>query len=102
MIRLPPRSPLFPYTTLFRSSLAVGDRAGAAAELPEGLGDLPGQEPGQRPGDEERGQPGERPSALHRVHLRVHGGRVGRTHYPNPVTVTHPMATMAWKVESAR
>src|SRR5262249_61809596 len=27
----PPRSPLFPYTTLFRSSLAAGPSAGAAA-----------------------------------------------------------------------
>src|SRR3712207_7335698 len=36
MIRRPPRSTLFPYTTLFRSDLAVrgvGDRDGVAAQL---------------------------------------------------------------------
>src|SRR5256885_11491144 len=31
MIRRPPRSTLFPYTTLFRSADARGDRGGAAA-----------------------------------------------------------------------
>src|SRR2546429_3112329 len=30
MIRRPPRSTLFPYTTLFRSSAAAGDRVGLA------------------------------------------------------------------------
>src|SRR2546423_4919493 len=30
MIRRPPRSTLFPYTTLFRSVVAPGERAGAA------------------------------------------------------------------------
>src|SRR5262249_59743504 len=33
MIRRPPRSPLFPYTTLFRSRLAARDSLGAAARL---------------------------------------------------------------------
>src|SRR3989442_6646780 len=39
MIRRPPRSTLFPYTTLFRSHLAAGERAG---HLLEALGE-PGE-----------------------------------------------------------
>src|SRR5438067_8334469 len=35
MIRRPPRSTLFPYTTLFRSQDAVSDAAGAVGELHE-------------------------------------------------------------------
>src|SRR5438034_5512723 len=31
MIRPPPRSPLFPYTTLFRSAVAVDDTAAASS-----------------------------------------------------------------------
>src|SRR3712207_8373869 len=34
MIRRPPRSTLFPYTTLFRSSLAAAKAAAEAAALP--------------------------------------------------------------------
>src|SRR3712207_8455597 len=34
MIRRPPRSPLFPYTTLFRSALYRAEWAGAQAEKP--------------------------------------------------------------------
>src|SRR2546427_9535954 len=34
MIRRPPRSTLFPYTTLFRSESAVGDRAGVRDREP--------------------------------------------------------------------
>src|SRR2546426_2762117 len=33
MIRRPPRSTLFPYTTLFRSPGALGDRRGARPQL---------------------------------------------------------------------
>src|SRR5438034_2121979 len=33
MLRLPPTSTLFPYTTLFRSGLACGDRSGVTEEL---------------------------------------------------------------------
>src|SRR5256885_2887819 len=43
MIRRPPRSTLFPYTTLFRSS--VGARRGAAARLPEPRADGPSEQP---------------------------------------------------------
>src|SRR5256885_12701480 len=33
MIRRPPRSTLFPYTTLFRSSMAVGEYVSMAAQV---------------------------------------------------------------------
>src|SRR3989440_454369 len=56
MIRRPPRSPLFPYTTLFRS--AQGAQAGAGDRLPDrdrpdrgGRGDAPRGLLGQRRGD---------------------------------------------------
>src|SRR2546430_3416385 len=58
MIRRPPRSTLFPYTTLFRSDLLVqpeepvGDgEHGVVADLP--LGVLPDQEGGGLPRSEE-------------------------------------------------
>src|SRR5437868_9137736 len=38
MIRCPPRSPLFPYTTLFRSGLAVAISRHQAADLAEADG----------------------------------------------------------------
>src|SRR2546422_4986651 len=34
MIRRPPRSTLFPYTTLFRSGVVIGQRGGAVAASP--------------------------------------------------------------------
>src|SRR3712207_7752829 len=43
MIRRPPRSTLFPYTTLFRSSLAVGEQ-GAQRVWPQGPGGQPAQD----------------------------------------------------------
>src|SRR5438876_4973409 len=38
MIRLPPSSTLFPYTTLFRSGRRRGGALGLAARAPEGVG----------------------------------------------------------------
>src|SRR2546425_5056542 len=46
MIRRPPRSTLFPYTTLFRSFLLLSDRGGGVRELygvDKTLGFLPGR-----------------------------------------------------------
>src|SRR2546427_5553372 len=37
MIRRPPRSTLFPYTTLFRSAQGAGTRHGETGALPAGL-----------------------------------------------------------------
>src|SRR3712207_7252957 len=57
MIRRPPRSTLFPYTTLFRSSLAVDERVELELSLADGedrlilaarLGELPPDAPPQR------------------------------------------------------
>src|SRR3712207_7071120 len=49
MIRRPPRSTLFPYTTLFRSPAdAVGEAAQRAARQP-GRDDLPGPADGAEP-----------------------------------------------------
>src|SRR3712207_8567580 len=50
MIRRPPRSTLFPYTTLFRSLGRPGDRHGRAAEL-DGHGD--GERGNTGPGGEQ-------------------------------------------------
>src|SRR2546430_6936785 len=46
MIRRPPRSTLFPYTTLFRSLRGAGDQPGDVDELDRGRNDLLG--PGDR------------------------------------------------------
>src|SRR3712207_8894297 len=40
MIRRPPRSTLFPYTTLFRSALRTGEVHGLAVQDPFGMGYL--------------------------------------------------------------
>src|SRR3712207_7186870 len=46
MIRRPPRSTLFPYTTLFRSAEAVGGRRGRARARLQGAGrPAPGEDP---------------------------------------------------------
>src|SRR3712207_7065326 len=59
MIRRPPRSTLFPYTTLFRSRAARGDRAaGDHAALPA---ELP--RPRRRPGGRRVGGPLAPPAA---------------------------------------
>src|SRR3712207_7933726 len=54
MIRRPPRSTLFPYTTLFRSHALAGDVAPEAAGLPEqhaaDLGRPPALPPARRRG----------------------------------------------------
>src|SRR2546426_6153292 len=42
MIRRPPRSTLFPYTTLFRSRAVAPSRRGGPAALPRAVPDRPG------------------------------------------------------------
>src|SRR3712207_7468534 len=56
MIRRPPRSTLFPYTTLFRSAARARDRA-----LRDERRDVPGQRPQQRAAEEERQRHDEHP-----------------------------------------
>src|SRR5258708_17663172 len=51
MIRRPPRSTLFPYTTLFRSKIAAVELEGAAGRKLEAAAKVP---PGAREGREER------------------------------------------------
>src|SRR3712207_8772850 len=64
MIRRPPRSTLFPYTTLFRSDGAGGCRIDGygAARHGAGLADQPGADKAQR-----RGGEGERQRAADRL-----------------------------------
>src|SRR2546430_11491403 len=75
MIRRPPRSTLFPYTTLFRSvqELRVDDAAGRTVDVVVGEPLQQGQRP--RPGHVELAERGEveDPSALaHRAMLGAH------------------------------
>src|SRR5438093_4304010 len=47
MLRRPPRSTLFPYTTLFRSGPAEGQQGGRVREIPrDRIEDLRGRRPG--------------------------------------------------------
>src|SRR3712207_8593906 len=64
MIRRPPRSTLFPYTTLFRSDQGRG--GAAAVPLGRAAGEARAVQAGQRPagdgqGDRGPGQPADRP-----------------------------------------
>src|SRR3712207_7619852 len=49
MIRRPPRSTLFPYTTLFRSAPTGGNRPGAAEPPARARPDAPATGPGTQP-----------------------------------------------------
>src|SRR3712207_8047588 len=64
MIRRPPRSTLFPYTTLFRSRLAGSGRPGAGPEVPAREGDSPAARGVRRRGPR-----------LHSLRRRGRGGR---------------------------
>src|SRR3712207_9023330 len=57
MIRRPPRSTLFPYTTLFRSVVRADHDEGDVGLLQQGLVDLLVELPGLRAGDGQRHQP---------------------------------------------
>src|SRR3989442_3972971 len=66
MIRRPPRSTLFPYTTLFRSHRAGGDAPGAEGERQRGADRDPGV------GDPDRRRAGDRKSTrLNSSHVRI-------------------------------
>src|SRR5438034_1960328 len=68
MIRPPPRSTLFPYTTLFRSRTRVGDRAGRAGEPGQLLYGAP-QQCGERVGVGRAGRHGRQ--GVGEQHLQV-------------------------------
>src|SRR2546422_5413890 len=55
MIRRPPRSTLFPYTTLFRSRAALGSRRGAGGARPGGGVDASRRPGGPQDGGADRG-----------------------------------------------
>src|SRR3712207_8557932 len=58
MIRRPPRSTLFPYTTLFRSDGRPSQprRQGTGSERPDADADQPGAEEGERDHQQDRSQ----------------------------------------------
>src|SRR2546429_2662692 len=81
MIRRPPRSTLFPYTTLFRSGGAPESRAAGA---PESRADPPIQRPPNRPGPVRRSEEhtSELQSRLHLVcRLLLEKKKKNETHY---------------------
>src|SRR5260370_23590411 len=72
MIRRPPRSTLFPYTTLFRSLRAAGRRLRArAVRRPRG-GEARSRGKPQRGGGAGRAAPGRRRSEEHTSELQSH------------------------------
>src|SRR2546430_9078236 len=97
MIRRPPRSTLFPYTTLFRSHLAAAGRVrrlgirgpGSAAGAAEGAGGARG---GARPRAAAEG--GAHRGGTYR-RGRTCAREVGRAHVRTPVTVKHRMPSSA-------
>src|SRR3712207_7373300 len=75
MIRRPPRSTLFPYTTLFRSRAGAGQPEGRIAVVRQRLGDAPEDEGGPHPSLEHHREPREAaelgPLALDRKSTRL-------------------------------
>src|SRR2546422_5778512 len=78
MIRRPPRSTLFPYTTLFRSRGAPGDRRGSE-----------GQAAGRRPVLRRSAGNVRGPVRPHVAHLDAHRGRVGRDRKSTRLNSSH-------------
>src|SRR3712207_7471271 len=76
MIRRPPRSPLFPYTTLFRSHA-----------------DVPGERPGGTGAGQLVGQPGGRDPPRWRVTDRIDGRAHAGTHGDEPVDAADRKST---------
>src|SRR2546430_7697350 len=87
MIRRPPRSTLFPYTTLFRSGMAGGAEGGAAGGTvgPPGCADS-----GTAVGEGVIGSP-------RRVWEGGGAMQIGRAHVLNPVTGKYRMPASSWK-----
>src|SRR5260221_10530685 len=93
MIRRPPRSTLFPYTTLFRSGWSDCAESGRDFAAPTT----------RAPGGPGSGRlaPGPWPRAAEREAGSAAGGRrrhqIGRAHVLTPVTHGDPMPSFAWK-----
>src|SRR2546429_3000911 len=65
MIRRPPRSTLFPYTTLFRSAFASAARAAGAEQLASGGGQRRGAAQSRRAGRRSRDRKSTRLNSSH-------------------------------------
>src|SRR3712207_9310424 len=101
MIRRPPRSTLFPYTTLFRSGVAVADAAVAAA-----LGPLHEREPAHALGVQPRAllargevDVGLGPAARPEVLVAVEGRRAHPVLQREVVRVAHPQAPLLGRAD---
>src|SRR5688572_31218582 len=71
MIRRPPRSTLFPYTTLFRSHCQVGSLAGAAHLLNHNAGVLRGAHGEQKSPVEQKGKRDRKSTRLNSSHSQI-------------------------------
>src|SRR2546427_1285792 len=82
MIRRPPRSTLFPYTTLFRSPLCEAprprERHGRDRLRPRAAGGKPGDRVGETRGARARRAPGEQRSEEHTSELQSQSNLVCR------------------------
>src|SRR5256885_11900816 len=83
MIRRPPRSPLLPYTTLFRSVGACGERHAAAGEL-EAAGPASGEVVDGKPGRSARAE-----VVVHGALARGAGGGRGQREVPEGLRLDH-------------
>src|SRR2546430_11589703 len=91
MIRRPPRSTLFPYTTLFRSEFVVVEGGGGQRVINGGVGHG-GPFEGRRKANRWVGGSGQ--GAARNASLT---GENGRAHLLTPVTVKNRMPASAWK-----
>src|SRR3712207_7069704 len=89
MIRRPPRSTLFPYTTLFRSAHVVQRRIQLALETPRGVPLGAPVPPEDQPRDRQRRDVAHPPAAS--------GAEIGRAHGWTPVTPISRMPPSALK-----
>src|SRR3712207_7534985 len=93
MIRRPPRSTLFPYTTLFRSAMAFHHHMGTVVEKAHEIDRLM------------EGTPESVGLLFDTGHLAFAGGdpaagarrEIGRAHVRTPVTPIYRMPSSAWK-----
>src|SRR5260370_13054490 len=102
MIRRPPRSTLFPYTTLFRSQVCCNEGPGPFPGFPEGLALRAGAR-----GVAALAKAPALGSEEHTSELQSHLNLVCRlllekkkAHFSNPLTLAYRMPSSAWKKNS--
>src|SRR5437667_3428928 len=76
MIRRPPRSTLFPYTTLFRSRLRVGRHPADSVQREDVRGAGPAQRRGAARRPSARARPGHRTHGLDRKSTRLNSSHI--------------------------